>query len=847
MNTGNQEPYNVINLFDWTGGVRDNRQNPLAFPQEALMSGENVDLVDRGLKTRRGASYMSSDSLPESGEVTTLKQIRFPTTESKYLLAQVDTGSGNKLFCSIDQLPTTGGSGSFSEVYDLGSGADCCSVALLNDRAVITEGQNNPPLVFAGCMDPSGADWAVPKAALVTYDSGNNYHDLSAAVCDKDSDTYSDIGGLAPNSGWIDICVDMSGVSGFLFEMQSGNAGGGNLIPQGYSGDWSSGAGWVDNTSTLSATGTVVHSGGVFPAEYHVVNNVPGYWFRFGFESGTSVSTSLRRVLFQAPTQRLQVIGEGQPDTPLGLIYWDQSENSAKDWTVEVSDNTWPTVARLNDDPLNTDDSGCHGWQSGAASSGWNPGGDRLYMGYLTRFNAVEIRPHNDYHNTNSGTTLGAEYWTGTQWTDLSTTDETQEPEGVTIGRKGRISWSTPTDWKECRPIGPQYPHGYWIRFRVDADLSLRTWLSEARVWPVLTDLKKHKFAITIRDRMVLLNRPDAPDQADISRALEEYGFAGTDSASIRIGGQDNIVAAVEAFNQGFVAKTEDWFLLNGYSPQTFSFERAEAANQVPINNRVVVRAPLTEADQKNLMGLYYLNRFGAWYFAGLKVYHLSEDISWFDAASDPPRIDLDNLHGAYGVYWPERNWIIWAVPMTTSGSPQTTNNRLIIYDLRLRTWLPPFTISVASLTTAYHHNDGAPGKLGQIGLYGGDYNGAVIRLFGPNDDSDFGDPIAGWVETGWLHFGSPEYHKLLRILTVYGKTSGDQITVTVYSNGDDSTFTSLNYQDLNSLGDRLFAQQQKPDNIHGRFFKFRIEFNDVTDIYGLQIGASVIREWGAV
>ncbi|MEJ2717834.1 MAG: hypothetical protein P8182_11945 [Deltaproteobacteria bacterium] len=50
MDAVSQEHYEVINLFDWTGGIRDKRQNPLAFPPNALLSGENVDLVDGGLK-----------------------------------------------------------------------------------------------------------------------------------------------------------------------------------------------------------------------------------------------------------------------------------------------------------------------------------------------------------------------------------------------------------------------------------------------------------------------------------------------------------------------------------------------------------------------------------------------------------------------------------------------------------------------------------------------------------------------------------------------------------------------------------------------------------------------------
>ncbi|MEJ2719192.1 MAG: hypothetical protein P8182_19005, partial [Deltaproteobacteria bacterium] len=287
------------------------------------------------------------------------------------------------------------------------------------------------------------------------------------------------------------------------------------------------------------------------------------------------------------------------------------------------------------------------------------------------------------------------------------------------------------------------------------------------------------------------------------------------------------------------------WYLLNGYNPQTFSVERAEAAGQAPINNRVVVRAPHTEADQKNLMGLYYLNQTGAWYFAGLKVYQISQDVSWWDPSADIPRLDLENLHKACGVYWPERNWVIWSVPMITSSGNQATNNRLIMYDLTLRAWLPPFTVALAGMGTAYHYNAHAPGKLGQMGLYGGDYSGRVLRLFGPDDDTDLGTPIGAWVETGWLHFNAPEFRKLIRILTIYGKTEGTGITLKVYVDGDTESCTSYEYDQLNDLAGKLVAQQQKPQNVGGRFFKFRIEFTGVTDIFGLQIGASVIREWG--
>jgi len=187
---------------------------------------------------------------------------------------------------------------------------------------------------------------------------------------------------------------------------------------------------------------------------------------------------------------------------------------------------------------------------------------------------------------------------------------------------------------------------------------------------------------------------------------------------------------------------------------------------------------------------------------------------------------------------------------MRVSSVEQAENNRLIIYDLTLRTWLPPFTISLASLTTAYHYNKHAPGKLGQLGLYGGAYAGRVLRLFGPNDTTDLAEPISAWAETGWLHFGSPQWHKIIRRLQLYGRTApGRDITVKIWTDGNSDGAhpgKSISLSDLHSLPNQLFGLEEENVNAQGRFFKFRVEFTDVTDVFGLQLGVSLVREWGA-
>ncbi len=77
------------------------RHNPLGFTESALAAGENVDVADGALHTRPGSSIMSSGSLP-AGEVLALKNVRFPTNEVSYLVAQVKAQDIRKLILNFN-------------------------------------------------------------------------------------------------------------------------------------------------------------------------------------------------------------------------------------------------------------------------------------------------------------------------------------------------------------------------------------------------------------------------------------------------------------------------------------------------------------------------------------------------------------------------------------------------------------------------------------------------------------------------------------------------------------------------------------------------------------------------
>jgi len=598
-------------------------------------------------------------------------------------------------------------------------------------------------------------------------------------------------------------------------------------------GEWTDGEGWSDGTESggvpLGQSGAITYLGErPFEADYHVLSEVPGYWFRFKMR-GTAAGTSVSRILYKAPCQPLANIGDGRPDIPLGFVFHDTGDNMIRDYSVEVSDNSLSSLSKA-DVPMKPE--------------------DFLYVGYLTRFNELEITLHES--NNSIAAVLSAQYWNGESWAALDIRDGTAA-DGATFARKGKISWQIPEGWRTHIPLEARFPRGYWIRFSVSAGLSDSTAISEARVYGVPEPLKKHRFAVSVKDRVALLSRPDAPDQVDISRSLEEYGFVGLDSGSYRVGGMDGIHCAVAAWNGLFIGKTESWHQLAGDTPADFGFQSIEAARHVPVNSECTVKAPMNMGDGDRY-GLFFLNTYGAFVATGLHVDSLwnssrgkilSEGVRWWNS-EELPRLDLDHLHLACGTYWPANNWIIWAVPMITAAAgAQTTNNRLIIYDLTFGTWLPPFTISLASITTAYHLNATAAGRLGAVGLYGGDYRGRVLRLFSADHTTDNGTAISGWAETGWLHFGSPECCKLLRLFAIYGKTAGNAVALEVFTDGSQTRAATMAFANLHGSNGEHFSREQIPANVRGRFFKFRFSFTDVTDVYGLQVGASIIREWG--
>ena len=242
--------YDIHSLFDFSGGMVTRYVNPANAPKNILTAGENVELTELALRTRKGYSEWAKP-WDSTMEVVSLYGANFTKRGLRYIVAQVSASGGkdfgllssgvmdindigllteevtNYISASVGSYLFAGRDHgtdqdiNFKYLYDLGATESIISQTTLNDRLVLTEGTVNSPLVFSGCLTTDGSDWAIPKTVLGTYD-GTNFFDMTSELCDPDVSTVFNLGRFSTDSA-IYICCDTPNVNGVYLGITSGN------------------------------------------------------------------------------------------------------------------------------------------------------------------------------------------------------------------------------------------------------------------------------------------------------------------------------------------------------------------------------------------------------------------------------------------------------------------------------------------------------------------------------------------------------------------------------------------------------------------------------------------------
>lgn len=674
---------------------------------------------------------------------------------------------------------------------------------------------------------------ALQEAFAISYNQMN-----AITMASADSMDWEDAGFEAGTTQYVDFAFALKGTKPNVPRLSGYRLGYNQVSVTGikyFTGTgWSSGSGWQDNTKVGSAplgqSGTIEYLSCCPPhCAYGTLSDIPGYWWRLILPY-TSSGAKMSAIRYKAPCQRLQSIGSGLPTPVLAFVVQDKTTGNLTDYSVAVSDytHTAASSAPLN---LSTDDA--------------------LYICGYPRFIEIDLTPGTS--NTASANLL-VTCWDGIQWVAVKIVDATINGDS-TLAKRGKISFALPETWQQSVALAG-YPMGYWVKIRVTNALSSGTTITECRLTTVPDALVKHEQVVIHEGRVCLVGRPNRRDQIDLSGMNTEYDWTSIDSASYQIGGGDRIQAVTSAWGGLLLAKCTTWHQFTGDATTNFQMISVEASRHTPINTNVIVKAPISGFQDGARYGLYYINHEGCWLIAGIgsdneqgtaRYVWGSSAVNWWSENADIiPRLDKQYLYQAIGVYWPERNWVMWSVPMlvTPGQTSQTECNRIIIYDVTLQAWLPPINLRAASLCLAYTHNSNAPGHIGRPILLAGDYDGRIWELFSPDATSDNGAAISGWFETGWLDFGQPLIEKRIRPIHVIGETSAD-LTISVYRDGEENPSAEYTVTGLSSLTGKAFGKQFHGGNVTGSFLKYKLQTTAPATIHGIIWTVEPVRDRG--
>ena len=604
---------------------------------------------------------------------------------------------------------------------------------------------------------------------------------------------------------------------------------------------------WLDSTAANSVpfaqTGSVEYYANdtdadpsAFPSDYCVFQDVAGYWFTFVVQ--TSTGTKLSRILYSAKTQALSNIGIGQATFPLATIYHDVTAGLVKDYTQQLSEFTYSTLTAA-DVALDT--------------AGF------LYIGDEWKFYEIDITP---FEPNAVVASLRGQYWNGMTWVDTVLIDGTSLG-GKPFRQKGRITFPPPEDWHSCIPFNANVPRAYYLRIYTTAAFTTGTQICDCRVCPVPPDLTKYRMVSTVDNSVVLVGRSDCPAQIDVSRPWEEYGWFGQQAASYVIGAQDSIDSVTPAWNSLFLGKKDTWVQFKKGDAGDYSTQSVEASRHLPVNSEVVIKAPVQGQDGTKY-GLAFLNRHGAFISTGLQTdnvlntsrgFALGQAVCWWQPEVAQGLgclyLDLDNLNLAQGAYFPPRNYLVFTVPMLgETDDPQTPQNtHLLIGDLNLGCWLPPWRIPVASLCLGYGAN-------GSPTLFAGTYHGTVLRLFEGTTDQDYDidgqqttEAAIDWsAKTGWLSFGDPQFTKEIRRLVGYG-TADDYVNLDIRTDGSHTVDAkgTVTLDEMTAITGADFGFGKPPEvystEIPFNFLQMELSGTGPAQVHGLMLSGNLKRD----
>jgi hypothetical protein len=487
------------------------------------------------------------------------------------------------------------------------------------------------------------------------------------------------------------------------------------------------------------------------------INGLTLFWYRI--ETDTTLDNfDLRKVTVTKDWRDLQDLTDGRDMLPSGFLWMDDGDDPYHDVLDRVLVDSKGSYISFTDSTADEDIAAA----------------DEIYIGFPRRVLGIRLYIVEDYQNDGNAATLTISYWNGTGWTAFAADemDDGTLKNGKTFNQTGeiRLEDKGSSMFPSSLPASGIKLPMYWYKVTFSAKMYNDT-NDEMRIWKCRgipaplrqVEIRNTNWVSMFKNRLFMFGPQDAPNTAHFSAYQNPFALSGADTSRtwprVVFGGKDDIVCAVNFFNEIIVFKRGEVWMMEGDSPDTFgTLLLDDTIGCVAPETAKLCRTWVTYTDGRRDFrhAVLFMSHDGIWACDGIRIWKISDDIeNYFNPKYTSTVIQAGYRDDSTAFFDPienEYHLFIW------SGTTPTL--REFVYNTERERWTGPFVRSVPVICGASVIDSNK-----DLQSYGGGQDGRMYRLeYGDNDVDSSGTATAinNWVELGdhWTGLLSKYAHR---------------------------------------------------------------------------------------
>ena len=673
-------------------------------PEGSVSGGLNMRKVSAlgGWKARKGCTIHNTTAIAAKS-VLSLHQYTHPRNADYHFLAQCNS----KLYDATNDPPASGAA--FGTDITNSQTIDSSSPGfsdIIGEKWIYADG--NSVLSWGGTSPFC--------EGFLSYDySEDTYNDFTRDVTDNQSTTKGLILGAVDDSLYI-CSPEIANTISLTLGTGINTSEAVSTVSSWQSGAWTNRSA-TDNTAdsgkTLAKSGTFTWTPSSSDT-MRILGGIMGYWYKISFSANLSNSVEVIHCKVNYNLTALTNKWSGIYQTPLTVIFYDDSEGESVDYTVKLTSESFGTYMEM----------------AGATES------DYIYVKSAIPLTGFGLGVADEYENTEASVFDQIDDWDGDSWNAITTgiIDTTLNVTATaSLAQTGTILWNAAGRTVKKRTMSFDSLPGYWYRLSWTAPMdgineSVRLFYLATVTFPEA--LFSYDGVVEFKGRAMYWGDPKYPNRlrfSVVSRpdAVEEEGK----SYTAEFGRMTKINRAIRFYNELLVFKEDSIWLLEGYAPENFGILR--------LTDTVGCCAPKTVASiEVGFAGMHadepltiaiWVDTDGVYILDGRKPRKISEPIRQYFDTEYSTAIAAANLAKLQAFVDPLKNEYHLLLP----------NGTELVYNYVYEEWYPPWERTVGASTSYVTCGLNFRGTDNRYYVYAGNSAGMVFKLEADTSDKN--------------------------------------------------------------------------------------------------------------